>query len=167
MACTSHRVFFWLTTSFIWHILPSIPIWQISRFIVSFLPSTFPSFFSPALSIDALEYGIASVLFLLTEVAFFALTCRAITADVSLPFYSRPLRNAFKSAVNALLTPSELAYFLKFLTSPLIRGVVVCEIFCEFILQLVYQPLYVRLGALEYPLLGLNFIAKRSRRAFR
>lgn len=68
------------------------------------------------------------------------------------PIFSRPLRNAFKSAVNALFTPSELARPLKFLTSPLIRGVVVCEIFREFILQLVYQPLYVRLGALEHGL---------------
>lgn len=101
---------------------------------------------------DALEDGIAFLLFLPTKVAFFVLTCRVITADVSLPFYSRPLRNAFKSAVNALITPSEPAYFLKLLASPHIRGVVVCELLRDFILQLVYQPIYVRVGALEHGL---------------
>lgn len=124
-------VFFWLTTSFIWHILP--------------LHRLVPPIYLPLV---------------LATCTFYRRT-RRWHGIPPVSIFSRPLRNAFKSAVNALFTPSELARPLKFLTSPRIRGVVVCKI-REFVLQLVYQPLYAGLGALEH---GLHTFSDSSESA--
>lgn len=159
---TVPALLFWFSTSFVWHILPSIPLWKISRTLISFLPPAFISFLSPILSTDALEDAVASTLFLPAKLAFFVLTCRAITTDAVLPFYSRPLRGAYKNALNALFTPSELAHPLKALTSHRIRGVVLCEVLRGLYIFLVYQPLYIRLGALDP---GLHPDSNPSQRA--
>lgn len=101
-------------------------------------------------------------MFVPAKLAFFVLTCRAITTDAALPFYSRPLRDAYKNALNALFAPSELAHPLKALTSHRIRGVVLCEVLRGLYIFLVYQPLYIRLGALDP---GLHPDSNPSQRA--
>lgn len=159
---TVPALLFWFSTSFIWHILPSIPLWKISRTLISFLPPAFLSLLSPILSTDALEDAVASLLFLPAKLTFLVLTCRAITTDAALPFYSRPFRDAFKNALNALFTPSELAQPLKALTSQRMRGVILCEVLRGLYIFLVYQPLYTLHGALDP---GLHPDSNPSQRA--
>lgn len=75
------------------------------------------------------------------KVTFLVLTCRAITTDVLLPFYSQPLRDVSTKALRALFTPTERAHPFKSLVSPRMRGVVLCELLHSLYVPLVFQPL--------------------------